>query len=59
MSKFHLSVLQPIKGKAGKVMFTYEKHARNVTEAVEAVRAELAGSGMVVVQSQSLVKAKD
>jgi hypothetical protein len=58
MQKFHLSVIQPIKGKPGRVMFTYERTARNVSEAVEAVRSEIAGSGWAVVQTSSLSKAK-
>lgn len=58
MPKFDLSVIQPIKGKTGRVVFTIVKSAKNVSEAVDAVRSEIAGSGWAVVQSQSLVKEK-
>lgn len=56
MPKFDLSVIQPIKGKTGRVVFTITKSAKNVTEAVDAVRADVAGSGWAVVQSQSLAR---
>lgn len=60
MPKFHLSVIQPVKSTkgGGRVMFTYERTARNVSEAVEAVRSEIAGSGWAVVQSSSLTRKK-
>lgn len=59
MPKFELSIIEPIKGKPGRVKFTYTKCARNITEAVEGVRAEIAGSGWAVIQSHSLARKKE
>lgn len=59
MPKFELSVIEPVKGKPGRVMFTYTKCARNINEAVESVRSEIAGSGWAVLQSHSLAKKRE
>ena len=54
MGAFDLSVIRPIKGKPGQLMFTYKKKANSISEAVEAVRHEVSGSGWAVVQSSSI-----
>jgi hypothetical protein len=56
MQKFELSVLKPVKGKPGKLMFEISKFANSISDAVKEVRWEVEGSGWIVVQSSSLKK---
>lgn len=59
MQKFHLSVVKPIKGKPGQVMFTTSRVAPSVSSAVAAVRQEIDGSGWIVVQSAVLKRVEE
>lgn len=59
MLKFDLTVIEPIKGKPGKVVFTTQRFASDINEAVKSVRMDIEGSGWIVVQSAVLKKAKE
>lgn len=51
--KFSLVVVQPIKGKEGRLVFTADIHAENVTSAVKTLREQIDGSGWIVLQSSA------
>ncbi len=48
--KFSLVVVQPVKGKPGKEIFSADIHAESVSEAVRLLRQQVAGSGWIVLQ---------
>lgn len=48
--KFSLVVVQPVKGKPGKEIFSADIHAESVTEAVHLLRQQVEGSGWIVLQ---------
>ncbi len=47
---FVLVVVQPVKGKAGKLVFSATIHAENINAAVKTLREQLDGSGLIVLQ---------
>ena len=59
MQKFDLTVIKPIKGKPGQVIFTTQRWANSVSDAVKEVRVDIEGSGWIVVQSAVLKKPEE
>lgn len=61
--RFDLSVIKPVPGKPGILMFTRTTYAESVSAAVKIVRQEVEGSGYVVLQSddyrRSVRRARD
>ena len=53
-SAFDLSVIKPMKGQKGELMFEAKVHAESISSAVKKLRDQVAGSGWVVVQSAAL-----
>lgn len=47
---FKLAVVSPVKGKAGELMFTRSVQALDISSAVKVVRAEVEGTGFIVMQ---------
>ncbi len=47
---FELVVVQPVKGKAGKLVFSATIHAENINAAVKTLREQIDGSGLIVLQ---------
>ena len=54
VSKFELSVIKPVKGKPGELVFSATVYAETVSDAVKKLRSEVEGSGWIVVQTASL-----
>jgi len=50
MQAFELVVVQPIKDKKGKVMFSLTRYAESISAAVKLTRQDVEGSGWVVMQ---------
>ena len=59
LEQFHLSVIRPIKGKPGELVFEMTVVDENVTNAVAYVQ-ELVGkdSGLIVLQTKSVIRDK-
>lgn len=51
---FDLSVIKPMKGQKGELMFEARVHAESISAAVKKLREQVSGSGWVVVQSAVL-----
>lgn len=51
---FNLSVIKPVKGQKGELVFEATIHAESVSAAVKRLRDQVAGSGWIVVQSAAL-----
>lgn len=57
--KFDLVVIEPVKGKPGKLVFTLSIHAVNVTDAVKTARQMVDGTGFVVLQRSAYALMND
>lgn len=51
---FDFSVIKPMKGQRGELMFEARINADSISSAVKKLREQVAGSGWVVVQSAAL-----
>jgi hypothetical protein len=57
-SVFNLAVVSPVKGKAGTLMFTRSVKATDISSAVKQVRAEVEGTGFLVMQESAYMSGK-
>lgn len=54
LQSFELAVVQPRKGKPGRVVFTATIHGHNVSDAVRVLRDQINGSGWIVIQKAAV-----